>query len=226
MNCVLPRPCAKALTSPSSVSNLPANNANDSDSAWVTKTFVKYKSSWSATGRSTGMAGGKKPTGLGNSAPGSADRRRLLPSNSAVVILGDGASSPAGPDFLFLHLCMSEFNRIEISQISGSAGNVTVVQVMERRLQEQGVIQELSKELESLAPAEQPKNILLNLSRVDFISSAALNKLITYHNRVKKAGGQLKLAELKPQIEEVFAITRLNKHFDIRADEGAALSSY
>jgi anti-sigma B factor antagonist len=121
---------------------------------------------------------------------------------------------------------MSEFNRIEISQISGSAGNVTVVQVMERRLQEQGVIQELSKELDSLAPEGQAKNVLLNLSRVDFISSAALNKLITYHNRVKKGGGQLKLAELKPQIEEVFAITRLNKHFDIRADERAALSSY
>jgi anti-sigma B factor antagonist len=121
---------------------------------------------------------------------------------------------------------MSQYNRIEVSQLSGSAGNVSVVLVTERRLQEQTAIQELAAELESLVAENRPKNVLLNLSRVDFISSAALNRLITYHNRVKKAGGQLKLSNLKPQIEEVFAITRLNKHFDIRPDEPAALASY
>ncbi len=121
---------------------------------------------------------------------------------------------------------MNEFNRIEVAQLSGSAGYVTVVQVTERRLQESSVIQDLATELDSLAPGNEPKNILLNLSQVDFISSAALNRLITFHNRITKAGGKLKLAELKPQIEEVFAITRLNKHFDIRDDEAAALASY
>jgi anti-sigma B factor antagonist len=121
---------------------------------------------------------------------------------------------------------MSENHRIEISQLSGSAGYVTVALVMDRRLQDQGVIQELASELDSLVTEKAPKNILLNLSRVDFISSAALNRLITYNNRIKKSGGQLKLSNLKPQIEEVFAITRLNKHFDIRPDESAALASY
>jgi anti-sigma B factor antagonist len=121
---------------------------------------------------------------------------------------------------------MTEINRIEISQISGSAGNVTVALVLDRRLQDQGVIQELAAELDSLVADNAPKNVLVNLSRVDFISSAALNRLISYNNRVKKSGGQLKLSNLKPQIEEVFAITRLNKHFDIRPDESNALASY
>jgi anti-sigma B factor antagonist len=121
---------------------------------------------------------------------------------------------------------MNEISRIEISQLSGSAGYVTVALVLDRRLQDQGVIQELAAELESLLSDNAPKNVLLNLSRVEFISSAALNRLITYNNRIKKAGGQLKVSNLKPQIEEVFAITRLNKHFDIRSDESAALGSY
>ncbi len=121
---------------------------------------------------------------------------------------------------------MNEYNRIAVSQLSGSAGDVSVVLVTERRLQDQGVIQELGAELDSLVSDEKPKNLLLNLSRVEFVSSAALNRLISYYNRVKKAGGQLKLTNLKPQIEEVFAITRLNKHFDIYEDESSALSSY
>jgi anti-sigma B factor antagonist len=121
---------------------------------------------------------------------------------------------------------MSEQSRIEVSQLSGSAGNVTVALVLDRRLQEQGVIQELAAELDTLLSDNASKNVLLNLSRVDFISSAALNRLITYNNRIRKGGGQLKLSNLKPQIEEVFAITRLNKHFDIRSDESAALASY
>ncbi len=121
---------------------------------------------------------------------------------------------------------MNEYNRIAVSQLSGSAGHVSVALVTERRLQDPSVIQELGAELDSLVSGAQPKNVLVNLSRVEFVSSAALNRLISYHNQVKKAGGQLKLSNLKPQIEEVFAITRLNRHFDIRDDESSALGSY
>jgi anti-sigma B factor antagonist len=121
---------------------------------------------------------------------------------------------------------MNSYNRIEVSQISGSAGNVTVVQVTDRRLQEQAVIQELAAELDALVSDGQPRNVLVNLGRVEFIASAALNRLITYNTRIKKMGGKLKLSNLKPQIKEVFAITRLDKHFDIREDESVALASY
>ena len=74
---------------------------------------------------------------------------------------------------------MNEISRIEISQLSGSAGYVTVALVLDRRLQDQSVIQELAAELDSLLSDNAPKNVLLNLSRVEFISSAALNQLRT-----------------------------------------------
>jgi hypothetical protein len=46
--------------------------------------------------------------------------------------------------------------------------------------------------------------------------SAALNKLIILDKKVKAHSGKRRLCNLKPEIYEVFAITRLNQLFDIK----------
>jgi anti-sigma B factor antagonist len=61
---------------------------------------------------------------------------------------------------------------------------------------------------------------------VDFYSAAALGKLITLEKKVKANGGVLKLSNIRPEIYEVFAITRLNRLFDIKDDEGDALAAF
>jgi anti-sigma B factor antagonist len=38
--------------------------------------------------------------------------------------------------------------------------------------------------------------------------------------------GQLKLSNIRPEIYEVFAITKLNKLFDIKDDEADALAAF
>jgi anti-sigma B factor antagonist len=68
--------------------------------------------------------------------------------------------------------------------------------------------------------------ILLNFMNVEFLSSAALGKLITLDKKIKTAKGQLKLSNIRPEIYEVFAITRLNKLFDIHDDEADALATF
>jgi anti-anti-sigma regulatory factor len=42
---------------------------------------------------------------------------------------------------------------------------------------------------------------------------------------VKKKGGTLRLAEIRPEILEVFYITKLNKHFSIDESAEAALKA-
>jgi len=61
------------------------------------------------------------------------------------------------------------------------------------------------------------------------LSSAALGALINVNNRMKAKNGQLRLANIKPQIFEVFVITKLNKLFRIhgtRADLGSGLGLF
>ena len=67
---------------------------------------------------------------------------------------------------------------------------------------------------------------MLNFSSVEFLSSAALGKLITLDKKVKVHNSKLKLSNIRPEIYEVFAITKLNKLFDIYDNEADALTAF
>lgn len=116
---------------------------------------------------------------------------------------------------------MGVHRRLEVADV----GDVTVVRFVDRKILDEGNIQEMGQELFALVEEEKRGKILLNFSQVDFLSSAALGKLITLDKKVKSHTGKLKLSNIRPEIYEVFAITRLNKLFDIRDDEAAALAA-
>ena len=116
---------------------------------------------------------------------------------------------------------MSTLNRIDVSDV----GDVSVVQFRDRKILDESNIQEMGQELFELVDQNRSK-VLLNFMNVEFLSSAALGKLITLDKKIKTATGQLKLSNIRPEIYEVFAITRLNKLFDIHEDESDALATF
>jgi len=67
------------------------------------------------------------------------------------------------------------------------------------------------------------QKIVLDFSNVEYLSSAALGKLITMDKKMKTAKGQLRLCAIRPDIYEVFAITKLNKLFVMKDNLEAAL---
>lgn len=117
---------------------------------------------------------------------------------------------------------MAENGRLEVSEVGG----VTVVRFVDRKILDEANIQELGKELFALVEEDNRKSLLLNFANVEFLSSAALGKLITLDKKVKAHGGKLKLCNIRPEIYEVFAITKLNKLFDIKEDEATGLDSF
>lgn len=117
---------------------------------------------------------------------------------------------------------MAVHRRLQLSQV----GDVSVVRFVDRKILDEANIQELGQELFQLIEEEDRKNLLLNFSSVEFLSSAALGKLITLDKKVKARSGKLKLSNIRPEIYEVFAITKLNKLFDIKDDEADALASF
>ena len=117
---------------------------------------------------------------------------------------------------------MAVHRRLQVNEV----GEVTVVRFVDRKILDEANIQELGQELFRLVEDEHRKNLLLNFSTVEFLSSAALGKLITLDKKVKAHGGKLKLCNIRREIYEVFAITRLNKLFDIRDEEADALAAF
>lgn len=124
------------------------------------------------------------------------------------------------PTFNVLVSDMSVYRRIQIAESNG----VTVVKFVDRKILDEVNIQELGQELFKLVVHDDCKKIILNFTNVEFLSSAALGKLITFEKRTKKNSARLLLTNIRPDIYEVFAITKLNKLFDIKDDEADALA--
>ena len=121
---------------------------------------------------------------------------------------------------------MAVNRRIEVMTMMGSAGDVALVRFLDRKIIDAANIQELGDELFTVIEKEKKKNMILNFTTVEFLSSAALNKLIILDKKVKAAGGKMRLCNLRPEIMEVFVITRLNQLFDIKANENDALAGF
>ncbi|RMH25500.1 MAG: anti-sigma factor antagonist [Planctomycetota bacterium] len=110
-------------------------------------------------------------------------------------------------------------------RVSNRAG-VTTVEFADRNILDEANIQAISEEISALIDrADEPK-LLISFANVDHLSSAALGALITINHRIRDRKGQLRLANIDPQIYEVFVITRLNKLFDIHDTTDEAIASF
>ncbi len=112
--------------------------------------------------------------------------------------------------------------RLEVEDI----GDVAVVNFTDKKILDEQNIQLIGEQLFSLVDEAGRKKILLNFGNVEYLSSAALGKLITLNKKVGAAGGKLILCNIDPQIYEVFEITKLNKLFKIFKEEQAALQAF
>ena len=100
---------------------------------------------------------------------------------------------------------------------------VTVVSFVESKIVTEENIQEVGDQLYSLVEDQGLKQLLLNFGNVQYLSSAALGKLITLNKKVQQAGGKLAMCKIAKEILEVFEITKLDKLFKIFKDEQTAL---
>jgi anti-sigma B factor antagonist len=105
-------------------------------------------------------------------------------------------------------------------------GDVVQVRFVDRNILDEANIQRIGEEIVSVIEQRDRPKLLINFENVDHLSSAALGTLITINNKVRARSGQLRLAEIDPQIYEVFVITKLNKLFDIHDSADDALASF
>ena len=112
--------------------------------------------------------------------------------------------------------------RLEVEDI----GEVTVVNFTDKKILDEQNIQIIGEQLFSLVDELNRRKLVLNFGNVEYLSSAALGKLITLNKKVNAVGGRLVLCNIDPQIYEVFEITKLNKLFNIQTEEQAALQAF
>lgn len=104
--------------------------------------------------------------------------------------------------------------------------DVRIVEFTHSKILDEANIKEIGDGLNALVDERPNPKLLLDFVTVDHLSSAALGMLINVNKRVKEQNGQLRLANIKPQIFEVFLITKLNKMFRITNTRAEGLASF
>lgn len=103
---------------------------------------------------------------------------------------------------------------------------IRIVEFTNNKILDEANIADIGQTLGALIDEKANPKLLLDFSNVDHLSSAALGMLINANNKIKQKNGQLRLASIKPQILEVFVITKLNKLFKIFPTRAEAVASF
>jgi len=104
--------------------------------------------------------------------------------------------------------------------------DVHVVEFTDNRILDELNISQIGQALINLVDSRDRPKLLLDFANVDHLSSAALGMLINVNNRIRARNGQLRLAGIRPQIMEVFQITKLNRLFRILPGRAEAMKSF
>ena len=104
--------------------------------------------------------------------------------------------------------------------------DIRIVEFTSTKILDEANITEIGNTLNHMIDEVNNPKLLLDFSNVDHLSSAALGMLINANNRIKTRNGQLRLTNIRPQIYEVFVITKLNKLFRILPDRNEGLKSF
>jgi len=84
----------------------------------------------------------------------------------------------------------------------------------------------LSEAMERASASSAEPRVVLNLERVEYLSSAALGIFIAYRQKLDREGGKLRLCGFQTNIAQVFRLTKLDRAFDIRPDLDSALDGF
>lgn len=113
-------------------------------------------------------------------------------------------------------------SRLRVKQVQ----DVVQVEFIDRNILDEANIQQIGDEIGTIIDSKTTPKLLISFANVDHLSSAALGTLITVNNRIKSRKGQLRLANIDPQISEVFKITKLDRLFQIHDTLDGAMTSF
>jgi anti-sigma B factor antagonist len=102
---------------------------------------------------------------------------------------------------------------------------VQVVRILPKQILEQLQISDIGEGLKNLIDKGETK-IVIDFSSVEHLSSGVLGMLINTKKLIETNKGKLKFCGMKPELFEVFRITRLDKVFSFFKTRDEALLSF
>ncbi len=108
-------------------------------------------------------------------------------------------------------ILVSEQGQVTLVQVQGRVDSMTANQLGEA----------LTKEIDGGSI-----NVVLDLSSVDYMSSAGLREIVTALKKAKRATGDLRLAQPSDRVREVLEMAGLDTIFRIYTSQAEAVGSF
>jgi anti-sigma B factor antagonist len=103
-------------------------------------------------------------------------------------------------------------------------GEAVVARFTRPQLSEDENLEQMGQELLSLVEQYHCRQLVLSLELVEFITSAALGKLITLHRRMHRKDGRLVLCSAHGSVADVLRSSHLQDYFTVARDTQHALT--
>lgn len=105
-------------------------------------------------------------------------------------------------------------------------GKYTVVEFQTPSLMDPAEIETINRRLQVLVDEEDHRWVLLDMTRVQYISSQFIGTLVSLHKKISALGkGKLILCGVGPRLTELLKITQLDRLLTIKASQSDVLAS-
>jgi anti-sigma B factor antagonist len=115
-----------------------------------------------------------------------------------------------------------EFQHLKLSRVN----DVVVVEIVSKDLQGPAAARELGAELSLVSAQDWAIQLLLNFSRIKYLSSTGFAVLFKLVSQFAATGGRLRICNLDPAVRLGAEIVGLDKVVDIYDSEAAALAAF
>ena len=105
-------------------------------------------------------------------------------------------------------------------------GDVYVLSIIKEQLIDVDNLEQLSQDFNLLIEKHEITKIVVRLTRVRYMTSMAIGKLITLHRKLNRLKGTLVLCELMPDVEATMDAAKLLTYFTTCPDLATALKTF
>lgn len=102
-------------------------------------------------------------------------------------------------------------------------GDVVVATFEMSQLSDDENIEQMGRELFALVDHYDCRRIVIDLRRVEYLTSSVLGKLITLHRRLHRSDGVLVLCHITPPVRGILEASRLDSYFRTCDETGCAV---
>ena len=110
--------------------------------------------------------------------------------------------------------------------IAHPEGDVIVATIIESRIVDNTNIDCVFDQVDKLVKDRSVSKLVLNMEKVQYLSSSALGRMMKLHKTLTSHKGALKLCSLQPDLAEIFKITRLDTAIKLYKDSATAVKSF